>query len=327
MNMKTKLLKLTWLTLILALGFSFTSCEKSDEIADGKAILKSTSAVVVNACGSETFPLWAGQSIDAGNVIVQNSDEFIYVTINTTGDWLFQLSHLHIATSLSGIPANKQGIPVPGKFAYAASHDPKVSTFTYAIPNTFDEGKELFIAVHVEVVKLNELNEVIQGETAFGGNLKGSTSRWWYYLKYTVKKCEIDDEPKPCYKEETAWAGEETFGQPWYSYIVLDENQNASQWLWAGQHYNVGVVTVAPKAGDASKLVVKVELTGGSILQEGKDNFYIQGYKDAPEARPNSGHMSFKTIATGTAFEGEISSADVYFVAVHVNVLRPVECQ
>lgn len=326
--MKAKILQLKWLTVLLALTVAISSCEKEDVTVAESLTLKSSVIIPDDVCGAESFTIWAGQSIDVGMVTIQKNDENIFISIETSGDWKFQLSHVHIATTPEGIPSNKQGIPVPGKFMEQTPHTPPVSSFNYAFPNIYDIGQTIYIAVHLEAVKLDGMGEIVQEETAWAGNEPGNGPRWWFYMSYTIIECEDegDDPGDICYAAETAWAGPSSIGSPWYAYITLDENFSATVPLWAGQHYEVGVVSVAPKTGDPTRLLISVQLTNGSILQEEVDNFYAQGYESAPESRPVSGAMEFKTIATGTYFEGEIPAANVNFVAVHVNVKRVTEC-
>ena len=45
-------------------------------------------------------------------------------------DWRILETHLHIATSLAGIPQTKTGNPIPGKFEYKGEHD-SVESYQY----------------------------------------------------------------------------------------------------------------------------------------------------------------------------------------------------
>lgn len=132
-----------------------------------------------------TYSFWAGRHINVGNLLVSNDEQNLYITFKTTGNWWLQLTHLHIATTLGGVP-NRNGIPVPGHFQYKTSHNPRLQTFTYTIPKTWAEGQNLVIAAHAEVVLLDANGKVIQSETAFGGDTQGPGKRWWFWAGYTV---------------------------------------------------------------------------------------------------------------------------------------------
>ncbi len=133
-----------------------------------------------------TYGFWAGQHIDVGSLVVSNDEDNIYVTFNTSGNWWLQVTHLHISTTLQGIPSNKKGTPVPGQFEYQTIHNPRVQTYTYSVPNTWAEGEDLVIAAHAEVVLLDENGNVIQEETGFGGDNAGTGPRWWFWAGYSV---------------------------------------------------------------------------------------------------------------------------------------------
>jgi len=128
--------------------------------------------------------LWAGQTIDAGDLLVSNDDFFLYVTYATSGGWELQLTHLAVADDLSGIPQTKKGNPIPGRFAYAAEHDPTVTTYTYVIPLS-DLGiladDVLVIAAHAEVINGD------WEETAWAGELEFPGRNWATYIEYTLE--------------------------------------------------------------------------------------------------------------------------------------------
>ena len=101
--------------------------------------------------------LIAGQTIDAGEFEVCNDDTTLTVTYEATFPWCLLKTDLHVATSKSGIPQNKNGHPTPGKFAYGEEYggclDGKAS---FEIPlDDIGDGVEpedtVFIAAHAEV--------------------------------------------------------------------------------------------------------------------------------------------------------------------------------
>lgn len=108
--------------------------------------------------------LIAGQHIDAGDVKVWNDGSNLYVQYVTTGGWVLTETHLHVATSMEGIPQNN-GNPPPGQFDYSSEYDPGEGVTEpepYVIPLA-DLGVAdpcdptmLYIAAHAVVVQLVE---------------------------------------------------------------------------------------------------------------------------------------------------------------------------
>ncbi len=94
--------------------------------------------------------LAAGRDIDAGEVLVWNDADYLYVEYVTAADWCLSEVHLHVATALEGIPQTKTGNPVPGHFEFESLHDCAAET-TYMIPLTWATDTELFIAAQAEV--------------------------------------------------------------------------------------------------------------------------------------------------------------------------------
>lgn len=148
MKMK-KIKKHFSLGLVVALGIA---------LAIGvNAALKIRAADV---CDPQVQDLIAGQHIDAGDVIVKNDNENLYITYQTEGGWEITETHFHVADSLEGIPQTKKGNPIPGQFDYKYEYDPAITKVTYTL--SLDEfgfevecGTELFIATHAVVQKVN----------------------------------------------------------------------------------------------------------------------------------------------------------------------------
>lgn len=132
------------------------------------ALVLALGLVLPAAAHTEDAPfvtkLIAGQHIDAGNVTVWNDGDNLYVQYVTTGGWVLTETHLHVATSLAGIP-QKNGNPPPGQFDYANEYDPGEGVTEpdpYVIPLA-DLGVAdpcdltmLYIAAHAVVVQLVE---------------------------------------------------------------------------------------------------------------------------------------------------------------------------
>lgn len=91
-------------------------------------------------------------AMDAGDVLVWNDANNIYVKYMASGGWMISETHLSIKTSMAEIPQNN-GNPIPGKFKYKGYHDPMVDAYTYVVPKTWPVGTKLYIAAHSVVMK------------------------------------------------------------------------------------------------------------------------------------------------------------------------------
>lgn len=159
-------------------------------------------------CGTTTWNLTAGQTIDVGSVTVENDQDFIYVTyeLDYPGATFGNL-HLWIGTDIANVPAGGGGNPAPGQFPY--HHDATGETkYTFVIPWSDTSlpdipklcGAQLIIVAHAEVKNVDG-----NSETAFGGDTKGNLGkgRWYFYGTYTV----CCDEDPPVYGAcQTAFA-------------------------------------------------------------------------------------------------------------------------
>ncbi|NVO67324.1 hypothetical protein [Methanofollis tationis] len=118
--------------------------------------------------------LIAGQHTDAGDVLVWNDDEYLYVKFLTADRWCLAETHLAVADALAGIPqtgngklqANNgkskagngkqqtgNGNPIPGQFAYGECYDPCVGSDTFMIPLDEVGRGTLYVAAHAVVKK------------------------------------------------------------------------------------------------------------------------------------------------------------------------------
>ena len=100
-----------------------------------------------------TFYLYAAQHYRAGELYVwkDEDDSHLYVEYDLDDGYTMSKSHLHVNTSLEGIPQNN-GNPPPGQFDYSEDHNPRVTEYTYGIPwDSAWDGIDLYIAAHAIV--------------------------------------------------------------------------------------------------------------------------------------------------------------------------------
>jgi hypothetical protein len=183
-----------YLCLIFAVTL-FSSCEKNIE-----PILQQSSSPTNNqsnespilagrvtpgeGCPETETQLIAGQYYNSGSVIVSNDANFIYVTYTTANGYLLTQTHL-FAGNCNAVPVNNQGNPNPGQFPYKSVHN-NLATYTYQIPiASIPAGSCGCIAAHAVVVKLNEIGEVVEQQTAWGNGVRiNPTGNWGMKFGY-----------------------------------------------------------------------------------------------------------------------------------------------
>ncbi len=139
-------------------------------------------------CTPTVVTLFAGQTIDAGNVTVTNDANFIYVTYNTANGYVLTQTHLYVG-DCALIPVNKPGNPIPGQFPYITTHS-NVTSYTYQIPIlAIPVGSCGCIAAHAVVVKLDAAGQVLDQQTGWGnGTVINPTGQWG--MKFSFCSCQ-----------------------------------------------------------------------------------------------------------------------------------------
>ena len=148
-----------------------------------------------------SYPLYAGQTILIGEVLVWNDDTTLYVkyVINvTTDDWYITEIHIDIGTSCApggGIPQtlpNKQGKgggnPIPGQFEIADFFNPpthETDPYTFDLEaNDLNLGDSVCIAAHAVIQNSNCHH---QQQTAWGGVEEFSGANWATCIEYELQ--------------------------------------------------------------------------------------------------------------------------------------------
>jgi len=133
--------------------------------------------------------LMAGRHTVAGEVCVTNDAVDLSVTYTTTDGWELASTHLHVARDEAGVPQNRAGNPTPGRFAYKASHEPGVVTYTQTIPLAdlgAQRGDELVVAAKADVQRSR--GGRTQTEGAWGDGVRfAPKGNWAMYFHYTVQ--------------------------------------------------------------------------------------------------------------------------------------------
>ena len=139
-NLKTK--KLNVLSFLFSL-ILFTACQKEIPKIGAADTEFDPPVVFVGSANSGTSSqiIYAGQTINAGIVsysdIDTNGDQVddaLKVEFQATGGWQFSEINFFIGNSLSELPVNKSGNPMPGQFPYKSYNIVGQTSFVFTIP-------------------------------------------------------------------------------------------------------------------------------------------------------------------------------------------------
>ncbi len=127
--------------------------------------------------------LIAGRHIDVGEVLVWNDSDHLYVKYTTSKHWCLTETHLHVATSLKGIPQTKKGNPIPGKFEYKSYLNPCAEELLYKIP--LDPHWECDTVLYVAAQAV--VRKGCRSESAWGEGYDFPGKNWAMYFTYGVQ--------------------------------------------------------------------------------------------------------------------------------------------
>jgi hypothetical protein len=164
-------------------------CQFVCSLAVASALFAVASPASAQVCGTPTTStLFAGQTIVAGTVTVFNDASNIYVRYDTNVPWVISDAHAAVAATLDGIPQTKSGNPIPGRFAYSATFDPEVTTYTFGVPSSglFTAGQQVYVAAHA-MLQAPKSAGGSQTGWAFGPDFPGAN--WATYVTYQVQRC------------------------------------------------------------------------------------------------------------------------------------------
>lgn len=303
-------LGLIFVMAVLAL-FTLTSCE----VDAFQPVLEETvpaalSKIVVDGEVTDLneVTLYAGQNIPVGTLSITNDAEVLTVTYKTTDGWMIAETHLDVAGSLSEIPKNKPGNPVPGQFTYNDSYDPSVTEVSYELPLEWEIGDLLVVAAHAVVERVVN-GEVVQEETAWSaGKRFVAKGNWATYTVYEVEEIVTPESPVEIWKGETAFAGNLSgSGKSWWFYY--DVNGTSVQDIYAGQ---AKVENASVRVSDG---IVTVTLGENLKLQDVNKPVKIQGYNEIPDSRPAAGQFPYK------GSDLIINVGEFPFYVIHLDVL------
>jgi len=227
----------------------------------GGLLLTATSATAV--CGTTSWSLTAGQTMNVGSVTVSNDTTNVYIryALDNPGypDATLGTLHVWVGNDLLNLPANSQGIPVPGQFCSAAGGACVDATglkeYTFTIPladlGIVDTnalcGLTLYVFAHAEVDTNGDAEG--GGETAWGGDTAGTGNRWYFFGEYTV--CCDPVEPPVCLNETAFAKGDHVWTTDKRSNPekLPSLNLTKNRWGWAINLTTTGITTYDIYAG------------------------------------------------------------------------------
>jgi hypothetical protein len=289
--MKT-ILKLSLLLILIA--FIAIGCSEKNITMPGQSKDGPTSNADLPRL--QTFPIIAGQNINAGNLSVWNDSTYFYVKFETTGGWVLEETQVMIDDDLEGYWIHDNGTPVPGLFDYGMQHNPPVTMYQYNIPRsyyTYAVGDTILIAAHCVVSNPDYNGQVYDHETGWGGDIEGPGPRWWYYLHYVIEEGG-DNPPEPEYQVETAmmrmydvpddftyrWTMGNGRPHAWFSYVkATPDTAHQMFYFYAGQHYKCGEVEIWKEGGD---LKIMVNMINGWGMRESHLNISLEDFVGSP---------------------------------------------
>ena len=173
------------------------------------------------------YALLAGQTLDAGSVIISTDGDYVTITIN--GLSLIDDVHVYLYGENDPLPTKR---PTPGQAPYVLE-DVNDTTAELMIP--LNGETSITLAIHVAFTDDVD-NDMygIAGETAYAGDddsVFDGKGAWFYLVGFDVIACETTEPADVLYiaahaaltNQETAWA----LGQ----YTFIDENIS-NKWGW-----------------------------------------------------------------------------------------------
>jgi len=229
------------------------------------------------AAAPKCVDLLAGQTLVAGQVCVDNDEDYLYVQYSAAAGWSIDEVHLFVGNSLTGMPKTRSGNPQVGLFPYADLVGGDF--FEYKLPlGDFEAscgGSNLALAAHAVVQRTDSGKR----ESAWGAGTrlvaKGNWATWFEYT--TTCPPPPPTQPTACLATETAFAvGDQTFhdlgirGGSWgWQITVAAGTANGTAPLYAGAAQNdtskgtyVGDVVYQLSNGDLTVTYVMAQSFG-----------------------------------------------------------------
>lgn len=263
----SKKFNLFGIVAVLALIFIIAGCSDQQKSPVAVTGLDKEGTVSINCeeptpttseCEPVVYPLLGGKTILVGNVTVWNDETNLYVQYNTTGDWYLTEVQLYVLTVEPTERLN------PGHAPYKGENLDNVTTYTLTVPFAADWECDmtLYLQAHASVVKIVD-GVIVQGETAYGGDINPDANPWYGNIAYTIC-CGEEPPPEPTCETAYAFGGE---------YATCFIGNGFSNWGWTNSLAEEGLYQFPVYAGagqcdlEKGMLVGTVDLdyTGGTV--------------------------------------------------------------
>lgn len=204
----------------------------------------------INGNAGNCTTLFAGQTIDAGDVCVTIDGDNLVVTYTTKDGWLLQETHLWVGEDLEDMPQTRKGNPKIGNFPYKAE-DINDTSFSFTIPlgsviDGFTDAcqfcgdgapslPQIYVAAHAAVYKVND-DGTTQTETGWGdGDPIVDRGSWATVSTISLDViCDVEPPNPGVLCDETAFAYADANGT---CFLNIDEdddgNGDFNRWGWS----------------------------------------------------------------------------------------------
>lgn len=329
---KTKALFIPFASLVYITLFVLSGCSK-DYISSQESIIATPPIVSLGSSTSNvsTQIIYAGQNINAGTITYDDvdtngdqQDDALQVTFQASNGWALIDVSFFVGNTLSDLPTNKSGNPIPGQFPYKSGNILGQTSFTLTIPFltlgfSCPSGvvRNFYVAAHCNLRKALSGGTTYQYETGWGDGLRLLARGNWAMYNQIFITCDVINNPPTAASTETAFAFDEDQSGCFQNYgIFLD---NPQRWGWTNGPYAPGTYTFKIYAGagqcDISKGVYVGNLTivyAGSSATVSYNLFGINSSTNLPytlrEVHLYVGNEEFPKIANG-AQAGEYTIA------------------
>lgn len=260
----------------------FSGCTKDTSSLNLKGLFKKeiSSKVVVGTSTSSVNSqiIYAGQTMKAGTVSYDdidtngdNTDDALQVTFQSTDGWEFVNIAFFIGSSLSDLPTNKSGNPIPGQFPHKSGDITGKTSFVYTIPlstlgfscpNT--NSGNYYVAAHAGLRKATS-SSTYQMESGWGDGLRLVSRGNWAMYNQIFISCDVNDDKSVAATTETAFAfdGDQSGCFQNYSNFL----DNSQRWGWTNGPLTQGMYTFKVYAGAGLCDITKGVYVGNLIVE------------------------------------------------------------
>lgn len=231
------------------------SCQKEIAQIEKRASLGASipSKVVVgnSTSGISTQIIYAGQTTNAGTVMYDDIDtnndkvdDALQINFQSMDGWEFTDISFFIGKTLSELPANKSGNPIPGQFPYKSGSITGQTSYTFTIPfstlgfscpNT--GAGTYYVATHASMRKPLGGGS-FQTETGWGDGSRLLARGNWAMFNQIFITCDVTDDPPPAATTETAFAYDGDASGCFQNYSQFLDNPQ--RWGWTNGTYGPG---------------------------------------------------------------------------------------